>query len=59
MDFDTEISILDIGVKFSYIDPSFAVLHVDLRQIKYLVTAGFIRADPSLEDRETPYSVRA
>ena len=58
VDFDTEISILDIGVKFSYIDPSFSVLHVDLRQIKYLVTAGLTRADPSLEDRETPYSVR-
>lgn len=67
MDFDTEISILDIGVKFSYRVPSFSVLHVDLRQIKFQVTAedgsvllydGFIRTDPSLEDRETPYSVR-
>lgn len=65
--FDTKISILDMGVKFSYQVPSFSVFHVDLRQIKLQVTAvdgsvllydGFIRADLSLEDRETPYSVK-
>ena len=63
--FDAELSILDVGVTFSYRVPSFSVLHVDLRQIKFQVTAedgsvliydGFIKADPSLEDRETPYS---
>ena len=63
--FDAELSILDVGVKFSYRVPSFSVLHVDLRQIKFQVTAedgsvliydGFIKADSSLEDRETPYS---
>ena len=39
VDFDTELSILDVGVKFSYRVPSFSVLHVDLRQIKFQVTA--------------------
>lgn len=67
IDLDSEISLLDMGVKFSYQVPSFSVLYVDLRQIKFQVTAedgsvlffdGFIRADPSLEKRETPYSVK-
>ena len=67
VDFETEVSILDMGVKFTYQVPSFSVLHVDLRQTKLQVPAkdssvllydGFIRADPSLEDREMPYSVK-
>ena len=67
VDFDAEVSILDMGVKFTYQVPSFSVLHVDLRQTKLQVTAedgsvllydGFIRADPSLDDKETPYSVK-
>ena len=54
-------------MKFTYQVPSFSVLHVDLRQMKLQATAedgsvllydGFIRADPSLEDREMPYSVK-
>ena len=36
---DTQVSILDMGVKFSYRLPSFSVLHVDLRQINFQITA--------------------
>lgn len=57
VDFDTEVSILDMGVKFTYRVPSFSFLHVDLRQTKLQVMAE----DGSVllyEDRETPYSVK-
>ena len=62
---DTEVSILELGVKFTYQVPSFSVLYVDLRQAKIQITKdddsvllfdGFIRADPSLET-PVPFSV--
>ena len=64
---DSQVSILDMGVKFSYRLPSFSVLHVDLRQIKFQVTAdegcvmlfdGFIQADPELETKSAPLSLK-
>ena len=63
---DTEVSILDMAVKFTYQIHSFSVLCVDLRQVKMQVTEddgsvqlfdGFIRADPSLERMTVPVSV--
>ena len=64
---DTQVSILDMGVKFSYRLPSFSVLHVDLRQINFQITAeegcvmmfdGFIRADPELDMKSVPFSLK-
>ena len=63
---DTEVSILDLSVKFTYQVPSFSVLYVDLRQVEIQVTKddgsvllfdGFIRANPSLERMPVPFSV--
>ena len=63
---DSQVSILDMGVKFSYRVPSFSVLHVDLRQIKFQLTAegcvmlfdGFILADPELDMKSAPFSLK-
>ena len=63
---DTEVSILELFVKFTYQVPSFSVLYVDLRQVKIQVTKddgsvllfdGFVRADPSLERMPVPFSI--
>ena len=60
----SEIAVLDMGVKFSYQIPSFSVLIVDLRRVKLQLISedgsvvlrdGFIRADPSLEVKPTPF----
>ena len=61
------ISLLSVGVKFSYKVPSFSVLVVDLRKIRLQVVLGdksvvildgFIRADLSLEEKKTPLSIK-
>ena len=63
----TEISVLDMGVKFSYQIPSFSVLAVDFRQVKLQISTedgsvvlsdGFIRADPLLEVKPMPFLVK-
>ena len=50
VDVDAELSILEMGVKFSYRVPSFSVLHVELRQIKLQLTTeeSFVRASFSM-----------
>ena len=66
VDVDTELSVLEMGVKFTYRVPSFSVFCADLRQIKYQLTVdndlvvvcdGFIRADQSLEAKSTPFTI--
>ena len=62
-----QVSILEMGVKFSYRLPSFSVIHVDLRHIKFQLAAaegsvmlfdGFIRANPELEMKNIPLSLK-
>ena len=57
------MSLLDMGVKFTYQVPSFSVLYVERRQVEIQVTAddgtvvmsdGFIRDDPLLNKRSLP-----
>ena len=64
---DSQVSILEMGVKFSYRLPSFSVIHVDLRHIKFQLAAaegsvmlfdGFIRANPELEMKNIPLSLK-
>ena len=66
VDVDTKVSVLEMGIKFTYRVPSFSVFCADLRQIKYLLTVdnglvmlldGFIRADQLLEAKSTPFMV--
>ena len=54
-------------VKFSYKVPNFSVLAIDLRRVKFqvalkdlsvIILDGFIRADPSLESRSAPVSIK-
>ena len=63
---DTELSVLEMGIKFTYRVPSFSVFCTDLRQIKYQLTVdndlmvvcdGFIRADQLLEAKSTPFTI--
>jgi len=67
IDIDTEVSILEIGIKFSYQVPSFLIVVVDLRKIKVQLMAqngsllfsdGFIKADQSLEAKTVPFSIK-
>ena len=62
---DLVISVLDVGIKFSYQVPSFPVIIVDLRKIKMQLTAedgclilsdGFMKADQSVEMKIVPFS---
>ena len=66
MDIDSQLSVMDVGVKFTYQVPAFSVLHVDLKQVEIQLVRedglvslydGFIRADPSLEKITVPFSV--
>ena len=66
VDIDTELSVLEMGIKFTYRVPSFSVFCTDLRQIKYQLTVdndlvvvcdGFIRADQLLEAKSTPFTI--
>ena len=66
VDVDTELSVLEMGIKFTYRVPSFSVFCTDLRQIKYQLTVdndllmtcdGFIRADQLLETKSTPFAI--
>ena len=53
------ISILVVGIKFSYQVPSFPVIVVDLRKIKVQLTAedrSLIKADQSVETKTVPFS---
>ena len=63
---NTEITILDIAVKFTYQVPSFSVFQPNLRQVEIQVVAGdgsvllfdaFIRADTTLENLSVPFSI--
>ena len=63
---DTKLSILRMGLKFSYQIPTFSVISVDLRQIAIQLTSqngtvmlfdGFIRADPSLNTLNVPFTL--
>jgi hypothetical protein len=67
VDVDTTITILDMGVKFSYQIPTFSVVYVDLRQVKVqlhsddtsvTVVDAFIRADPVLDEVVPPFCVQ-
>ena len=62
---DMEVSVLNVGVKFSYQIPSFSVITVDLRQMKFQLAAedgsvrlfdGFIRAEPSIVPEKVPFA---
>jgi len=64
---DKILSIMDIGMKFTYQIPSFPITSVDLREIKIqvleengsiLLCDGFIRADGELEKRVIPFSIK-
>lgn len=60
----TELSVLDLGVEFSYAIPSFSCIDVYLRQATIQFESlldgsvhlydGFLRSDPSLGPANTP-----
>ena len=61
------VSVLDMGVKFSYRVPSFSVISVNMRKVKLQVATddgsvfifdGCIRADPSLHNKPLPFSLK-
>ena len=67
MDLDTTVTILDIGVKFSYRIPTFSGIYVNLRQVEVqlhhnqtsitTVVDAFIRADLVLDEVVPPFCV--
>ena len=63
VDMDTELSVLEMGIKFTYRVPSVSVFCTDLWQIKLtvddlvVVCDGFIRADQLLEAKSTPFTI--
>jgi len=69
---DSVISVLELGVKFSYTIPSFSSMFVDLRPAKFqyecslssalsqssvVVIDGFIKAERSLDCACTPFCI--
>ncbi len=63
---DTEISILSVGVKFTYVVPNLSVVQANLRPVKIQLTGddgsvflsdAFIRADPCVDKISPPISV--
>lgn len=63
---DSKVSIMDVGVKFTYQVPSFSAIRVDLRQVEIQVEIedgsvslydGFMRDSPSLEKIIVPISI--
>ena len=60
------VSILHLGVKFTYQIPSFSVVTIDLRKVKIqmeendsvLLCDGFIRADRELDEMATPFFIK-
>ncbi len=69
---DTNITILNIGIKFSYIIPSFSVINVDLLEVRVqflekedsasdsplVMMDAFIRADPELDKVVPPFTIQ-
>ena len=64
---DMELTVLDLGVEFSYTIPSFSVFSVKLRQCtvqfeardaRVLVYDCFIRSDPFLDTVTPPFCVK-